>query len=518
MFLYNQQGVSSVEFAKSKPLQAIEKQMDKATDYQEWSDLAKRHDELSGMARWKSREQSNEYDHSEISLRLQRLRQLLGRQDFEGLLFALNEGIHGNMGGMGNAILYNRAKFGTKDLINDYIDALAESIERVISDNCQIPIEEKLDFLHRASHCFGRSALMLSGAGNFGHFHVGVAKALLDNNLLPHVISGSSAGALTAGCLGTNSDAKLRKLLDIDSYFSDLDDLDGQKSLSSKLLFGKQSWIDLDYLEDVLNLFVADLSFAEAFDLTGRAINISVSPQEEHQTPRLLNSITAPNVLVRSAVRASCAVPGAFPAVNLEAKAENGDRIPYLPSRKWIDGSVVGDLPAKRLARLYGVNHFIVSQANPLVLWAKTDPKTDHGLRANVARFITRATKEGFNSGYRVSRTHLKKYPTLRYAANMMFSVLNQEYSGDINLYPKFRFFDPRMLLKRLSKQEALELAKSGERATWPKIEMIRNCMRLSTILDEGLAHFGNDHNAAAVPKIVYKQKNIKSNPDTNAA
>ena len=503
---------------KTKPLQEIKEQMANAASYSEWAELARRHDELSGMTRWKSREHSNEYDSSEVSLRLQRLRQLLGNQDIHGLLFTLNEGIHGNMGGMGNPVLYNRAKFGTKDLINDYIDALAEAITRVINDDHKIAIEEKLDFLHRASHCFGRSALMLSGAGNFGHFHVGVAKTLLDNNLLPNVISGSSAGALIAGCLGTNDEASVHKLLNIDVYFSDLDQPNSEQSLSSRLLFGKQSWVDLDYLEDVLSLFVQDLTFAEAFELTGRAINISVSPQEEHQTPRLLNAITAPNVLVRSAVRASCAVPGAFPAVNLEAKAENGDRIPYLPSRKWIDGSVVGDLPAKRLARLYGVNHFIVSQANPLVLWARNDPKTSHGLRANLVRFATKATKEGFNTGYRMSRKHLKKHPNLRYAANMVFSVLNQEYSGDINVYPKFRFFDPRMLLKQLTQKEAFALAKNGERAIWPKLEMIRNCMRLSTILDEGLAHFGNDYNETAVPKVIYKQKRTKTDSDSNAA
>ncbi len=492
--------------------------MAKAASYSEWAELAKRHDELSGMARWKSREQSNDYDYSEISMRLQRLRQLLGRQDLHGLLFTLNEGIHGNMGGMGNPRLYNRAKFGTKDLINDYIDALAESVERIVSDECEIPIEEKLDFLHRASHCFGRSALMLSGAGNLGHFHIGVVRALLEANLLPNVISGSSAGALAAAIVGTNDEATIHKLLDHENTYSAIDPKGGATNLSSKILFGEYSWADLDYLEAALEQYIQDITFAEAFELTGRAINVSISPLEEHQTPRLLNAITAPNVLVRSAVRASCAVPGAFPAVNLEAKASNGDRIPYLPSRKWIDGSVVGDLPAKRLARLYGVNHFIASQANPMVLWARNDIKTAHGIRANAMRYFTQATKESFNTGYRLSKNQLKRFPAVRHAANLMHSIVNQEYSGDVNIYPTFRFFDPRVLLKRLSKQEAIDLAENGERSTWSKIEMIRNCMRLSTILDDGLAHFGNDYSESAVPNIVHRPKKPKSNSNKNAA
>lgn len=499
---------------KLNPLQSLDKQMAKASSYREWSDLARRHDEQSGMARWKSREQSYDYDYDEISMRLQRLRQLIGRRDIHGLLFTLNEGIHGNMGGMGNPKLYTQAKFGTKDLIDDYIAALAESVERIIQDDAIIPVEEKLDFLHRASHCFGRSALMLSGAGNFCHFHVGVARTLLEENLLPTVISGSSAGALIASCLGTKSDTELLDLLKTENYFPTLEPL--ANAGKGKKLFSKNSWIDLDYLEDALELFIEDLTFAEAFELTGRAINVSVSPQEEHQTPRLLNAITSPNVLIRSAVRASCAIPGAFPAVSLEAKAENGDRIPYLPSRKWIDGSIVGDLPAKRLARLYGVNHFIVSQANPLVIWAKNDPKTEHGFRASAMRFITAATKEGFNSGYRVSKRQLKRFSSLHYAANMLFSILNQQYSGDINIFPTFRLYDPRNILKRLTLKEAVRLDQNGMQATWPKIEMIRNCMRLSTVLDEGLALFGNDYNNSAVPKVSYKQQ--KARPSKSAA
>ena len=48
----------------------------------------------------------------------------------------------------------------------------------------------------------------------------------------------------------------------------------------------------------------------------------------------------------------------------LMAKNVHGERQPYVPSRQWVDGSVSADLPAKRLARLYGVNHFITSFAS----------------------------------------------------------------------------------------------------------------------------------------------------------
>ena len=55
----------------------------------------------------------------------------------------------------------------------------------------------------------GRAALMLSGGGAWGHFHIGVVKALLESNLLPNVISGSSAGSLVTAVLGTHTDEQL---------------------------------------------------------------------------------------------------------------------------------------------------------------------------------------------------------------------------------------------------------------------------------------------------------------------
>ncbi len=68
-------------------------------------------------------------------------------------------------------------------------------------------------------------------------------------------------------------------------------------------------------VEDPVKRLIPDLTFQEAFELTGYSINISVAPAELHQTSRLLNAITSPNVFIRTAVMASCAVPGVFPPV-----------------------------------------------------------------------------------------------------------------------------------------------------------------------------------------------------------
>lgn len=35
-----------------------------------------------------------------------------------------------------------------------------------------MPLEEKISFLREARHAFGRTALVLSGGGSFGAFHM----------------------------------------------------------------------------------------------------------------------------------------------------------------------------------------------------------------------------------------------------------------------------------------------------------------------------------------------------------
>jgi TAG lipase/steryl ester hydrolase/phospholipase A2/LPA acyltransferase len=78
-------------------------------------------------------DQSRQYDYTEIRMRLDRLRSLRVRNDHQGLLFALNEGIHGNMGGMGRSSLYRRARFGTKRLIEQYIAEIDDAL-RFLAD------------------------------------------------------------------------------------------------------------------------------------------------------------------------------------------------------------------------------------------------------------------------------------------------------------------------------------------------------------------------------------------------
>ena len=68
-------------------------------------------------------------------------------------------------------------------------------------------------FLKRARAAYGRTALCLSGGAMMGNYHFGAVRALLETGLLPHIISGTSAGSVIGAMLCTRTDEELLKEL-----------------------------------------------------------------------------------------------------------------------------------------------------------------------------------------------------------------------------------------------------------------------------------------------------------------
>lgn len=474
-----------LSITSSFSLTRLERKMRHANNYADWKNAALEHDAKSGFEAWKSKEESKSYDYVNIRTRIDALKEYRRQEDDIGLLFALNEGIHGNQGGMGKSILYEKAKLGTKHLIEEYVDEIVSALDYIstIPESSEITKEDKLDFFERASHCFGRSALMLSGAGSLGHFHRGVIKTLFEHKVLPTVISGSSAGAISAAILGTYSDDELPCVLQGNKV---LDPLQVEIDNRPKSLIRRQS--DSASLKIMLDAIIPDMTFQEAYEKTGRMISITIAPAEEHQTSRLMNAITSPNVYVRTAVMASCAVPGVYPPVMLMAKNVYGEAQPHLPERRWVDGAVTDDLPAKRLARLYGVNHYIVSQANPLAL-AIIKGEQYMPVSEGAKKVLRLSTHEILKSGEKFSRRFLRKIPDVGKTMSMFYSVMAQDYKGDVNIVPHFNFVDPQKLLGQLTSAEIEELVVEGERSTWPQLEQIKICSKIGHKLDEILDH-----------------------------
>jgi len=473
----------------SRKLKKLERTMNKSRSYEEWREAAIQHDEISGKRRWREIDQTSKYDYAQIRLRLDRIRSLRARHDHQGLLFTLNEGIHGNMGGMGRSSLYRQAKFGTKKLIEQYIEEVDDSLRYLAElDNKLIDPQSKLDFFYRANICFGRSALMLSGGGVLGFYHLGVVKCLLEQGLLPRVISGSSAGSLVSGVLGTHTDEELRHFF---SPANVLFEAEREASVFSRMFFGANPQIDVGDLSRLVERMVPDFTFQEAYEKTGRQISVTVAPAEPHQRSRLLNAITSPNVFVRSAVMASCAVPGVFPPVMLMAKNVHGEAQPYLPTRKWVDGSIADDLPAKRLSRLYSTNHYIVSMVNPIAIpFLKKESSSRSALGSALGSLGVGMGRELLNFYRGMVQRQGDNWPRFNMLMNSVHALMDQEYSGDINIIPSFRWYNPAKILSHLSEKDLIELMEGGEHSTFPSVEAIRICTQISRTMEEILSRF----------------------------
>ncbi|MEM1123234.1 MAG: patatin-like phospholipase family protein, partial [Bacteroidota bacterium] len=332
-----------------------------------------------------------------------------------------------------------------------------------------------------------------SGGGQIGNFHMVVLKALTKEDLLTDVISGASAGSLYAALVGTHTN---EELLDFFAKDQIVDVLRREAKIYEKI--AEQKSVKVKDLEIILENVIPDITFQEAFHRTGRKINISIAPYGAQQKSRLLNAIASPNVLIRSAVMASCAVPGIFPPVTLSAKNKDGETRPYLPSRKWIDGSMSNDLPSKRLTRLYQVNHFIVSLTNPLVLPFVMDPSRQEGRLAPVRRFGMAIMKETTQFNYSIAKRFFKYAPSVALFANNVNSIVQQNYLGDINILADFSVLNARKVLSSWTFEELNELIRKGEKATWSKIEAIRVTTKIGRTLDDILEAYETKEMALA--------------------
>ena len=449
-------------------------------EYDSWFADALAEDQRTGALRWKEQARSNRYDHRVIRDRLAELREVRERGDVRGLLYYFDEGMHGNMAGIGAPGLYRRAKTGTKTLIEDYITAVDDGLLHLATtDDDTLSIEERLNFFRRARQAFGRCALMLSGAGSLGPFHLGVAQALASQDLVPNVISGSSAGAIVAAIICTHDSEALLERLSAEAIIDSFEDVQDDNPNGARM---RQ-----DAVREMIANWVPDLTFAEANAISGRSLNVTVAPSTLHQQARTLNEVTSPNVLIREAVLASCAVPGVYPPVTLMARDASGERAAYVAKRTWVDGSVTNDLPIKPLTRVHGCNFFLASQTNPVVRWALGEAN-NRGVVSQVLGVYQAAAKEVMRETYPLAMRFTRNIPPLGAATRMWYSLVTQDYTADVNILPKQRFWDPTKLLAPLTPEGAMHLIESGRNSTWPHIERIRNCTAITRRVDEAIA------------------------------
>lgn len=231
--------------------------------------------------------------------------------DVGRMLFLVRTALSRDLGNMSDSRLYRYTHVGTKNLIDQYITTALDTISTLVdltgSDRCDpTEIEYILGQLLSARQAFGRSALLFSGGSTFGMNHIGVLKALWQAKLVPRIISGASAGSIVTAVFCAHTDDELPEILDLFGY-GDMAvfEPEGPKStpLQKIARFLKHGYIfDISNLQRIMREWLGDITFQEAYNRTRRILNICISSAGLYELPRLLNYITAPNVMIWSAV------------------------------------------------------------------------------------------------------------------------------------------------------------------------------------------------------------------------
>lgn len=488
--------------------------MSSQESYEDWVKAAEELDEHLGNDKWKENDEGSYYDWRTIRQILRQLRKSRkaaeedetsprNRQEYfngekraiDDLRATIEGCVKSNFGGTENPRLYSETYYGTKNLLQAYTDETVAAIEFLFASE-QLTQQDKRSLAKHLSANFGRMALCLSGGATFAYYHFGIAKALLDASLLPTIITGTSGGALVAALLATRTDEELKKLL-VPALANRINACQESFSVWFRRWWRTGARFDsIDWAKRCSWFCHGSLTFLEAYQRTGRILNVSCVPSDPHSPTILANYLTAPDCVVWSAVLASAAVPGILNPVVLMRKNRDGKLEPYSFGHKWKDGSLRTDIPLKSLNLHFNVNFSLVSQVNPHVsLWFFSS-------RGTVGRPVTHRRGRGWRGGFLGSAIeqfikldlnkwlkvlrHLELLP--RPLGQDWSEVFLQRFSGTITIWPKTRVSDFYHILSDPTMQRLANMIKAGQLATWPKLKFVSNRIAIEKLIESARA------------------------------
>ena len=439
---------------------------------------------------------SRSYDVELIDEQLRQLQAQRASGNVEEMMFLLRADILRNLGSLQSDCKVRFSKSNAEPpavprAVRQYMAELKSQLFSIAQDET-VTIQEKLVFLQETRHCFGRTALMMSGGGTLGTFHVGVARALNRKHLLPRVLAGSSVGSIIAAIIGSRTQEELDEFFSEEHFWDLLPDLtffSGNDSMSAMKHYLRTGALhDIDFFQRCLRALLGDLTFQEAYDRSGgRILSVCVCATTTGEKPRLLNYLTSPHVVLWSAVAASCAFPSLFPPQPLLAKSRSGAFVPWLPEgklgpRRWRDGSLEADLPMDNLRELFNCNYFIVSQTNPHIvplLRVKRWFTSRGSALALWAYFIESEWKHR-------CRQVLDLIPGVDVFD--VFKLFGQQWEGDATAVMWYTWKQFSHIASNPTREFLFETATMGEKEIWPHLAAIEHACGIELVLDECVA------------------------------
>ena len=508
---------------ESKRIKKLRVQMKEAASYEEWKSTAMLLDQLLENSKWIEEPTSTLYNFRLISQltksmtkertefmqdrsvnRLKQLKKVI-----------LDGSLRHNVGGIENIGLYSHCYYGTKTNVQDYVDETEEGIKVIEEYGEQLVGKEAVfSFYKKAVASFGRSVLCLSGGGACGYYHLGVVRALGKANLLPQVICGTSAGAAVGALVCTHTDEELAQILlahePTDEFYETIAQIFQFSNDSTlqwlKRFFTKGHLMDVDEAAAKVKVICGgDLTFAEAYQKTGRILNITITTDDEASPPQLLNYKVTPDVVIYTAVLASASLPGLLPSVQLLCRRSSivlvspmiqdevspislEDKEPFeMLGSRWRDGSFVIDIPLDHLRPLFNIKFSLVSQVNPGVALFFYDSRGAPG-QPHLHR-----RGHGFRAGFLTSlaeialKLDMKRYLELLGGLSLMPRFLKQDWSlvllqrrdGTVTIVPSTNVWDIGRLLSVPTGDRIKTYIETGERATWPMLKMFENRLKI---------------------------------------
>jgi len=310
-------------------------------------------------------------------------------------------------------------------------------------------------------------ALMLSGGGKLGDYHIGVVRTLLAEGLLPRIISGASAGAFVGAIAATRTDDELKQL-----FSGNVTDLsaDGCAGIFAAIAVALSQTGLRNYVAGV----IPDWTLEEARRHSGRCLNVVVADAGSRGGGVVLNADTEPHVLIRDAVVASCAIPMVYPPTPIHQRLPDGSSRPYANGRLWMDGSIHADLPSAWLRDHYGADQLIASIVTPYELPFLMDPDHHHTHVHGAASIAMDAMRAFWSTALDATHAVARYGPDRGRTVALWKRLIDQRIDADVIIAPGHRFQYLANLTERPTLAQLTSFIGEGDAATRAKLNRLR--------------------------------------------